>query len=1547
MKLFLSHGSAYIIYICLLSLFIPVYVPAATIAHWNFADPDAADGAYMPGNGERSDLDGDGAMDTDDFRISSVDLSGNGNHLTAWSSVWMKWTADSYKGDFGMQAANNNPASGTDSTYNPDIQDAGYTGIDAETITPAQWTVECVFKATADTNRTMVGRDGYGVRTSDARTAPFYLAERSNQRINCEYVDVTGAYHNAISANGALVAGTWYRVAAVSDGTTLTLYLKDLDAGTGDTIVATADLSSSANSSLALGYGTWSVSRGMWDNSHTDRFMGIIDEVAISDVALTPAQFVTRDLITLTESDGRTVLFSGDINYTDSYEIVLVEQPSSDVVITITPPAGISVGNGSGQSRSLIFTDQDWNQPQTVTVQIADAQTVFNHVEHIQHTAASNDPSYNNLIIRDVQVDIGKDACGLWGYLESDYNFDCNVNLEDFSMLANLWLSTDSSLQLRPLAQDWLLNTLSYDAALYDRSIQDSSQPFFVNTANVLNTIDEKVYGHFLEHIYHSANNGLWGDLVWNRSFEMRNGDGGGIWSIEGDNLIQSSLSTNVILPFGDTAWQDYELTLEARKDGGNEGFLIPFRYADGDNFYWLNLGGWNNGHHAVEKEINGSRSTVSGTEVTGSINTGQWYTIRIRCEGNLFKIYLDGVKIIEFTDTNSPHLSGQVGVGTWATQARFRNIRVTDLSGSTVLYSGLPSVPGTQFLADYWRSFGGGTFTSDTDALNDDYSVKIVAAGGSTGIQQNNFKFTPQAYHGSLWMKGTLSAGLSVELLDGEIVLGQAALATPTSDWNEYSFSITPNASTDYGTLRITLLGAGTVYIDQVSMMGQDAIDTDGYRPDLLEAVEGLRPPIIRWPGGCYASAYFWKDGIGPQYEHHKYPINLWDDQDTNSYGTDEYLRMCEAMGTEPLICINTGLLNGTCGVAIPYKLTEQQYLQDALDWMEYCNGDANTTWGAVRAANGHPAPYHVTYWEIDNEVWSTSWGGGITNYIAKVNLFVPEMQAKAAELGVPIKIIACGGGSYDMTWNRNLIDACASLIDYISVHHYEGADGYKSGPVTYDNFLTTLGDYIAGSANPDMKIYNSEWNLQSTDWRTGLYAGGILNVYEKHGANFKIGGPALFLRHLSASGWDNAFINFDQTGWFPAPNYVVMKLWHDHYGPKRVETTGADTDLNVVSTLSDDEKTLYIQIVNPDSIDKSVEFEIDSSFAVQSAYMNYVAPGDLYARNTLANPDAVHVESKVIGLNNQVLRFVMPAYSAAVVTVNTTQPHKTKYLYSSFRNNGEDGLHLAYSDDGLTFTALNGDASFLAPAVGGNLMRDPSICQGPDGMFHLVWTTGWWDKGIGIAHSADLIHWSAETFLPVMGSQPDALNCWAPEIFYDDATKRFLIFWATTINGAFPETYNPDDDNNHRIYYVSTADFETYTDTQLFYDPGFNCIDAFIAKDNDRYVMFIKDETKVPVAEKNIRMAFSDHAAGPYGPASAPISPLGLWVEGPSAVKAGGQWILYYDAYGNGYMGGEASTDLENWWDITSQITFPSGTRHGTVFKVTEDVLNALKAL
>ena len=123
--------------------------------------------------------------------------------------------------------------------------------------------------------------------------------------------------------------------------------------------------------------------------------------------------------------------------------------------------------------------------------------------------------------------------------------------------------------------------------------------------------------------------------------------------------------------------------------------------------------------------------------------------------------------------------------------------------------------------------------------------------------------------------------------------------------------------------------------------------------------------------------------------------------------------------------------------------------------------------------------------------------------------------------------------------------------------------------------------------------------------------------------------------------------------------------------------------------------------------------------------------------------------------------------------------------YLFSYFVGQS-DGLHLAYSYDGLKWTALNGGRPLMTPTVGKDrLLRDPSIVEGPDGTFHMVWTSSWTDRIIGYASSRDLIHWSEQRALPVMEHEPEALNAWAPELFYDEPSRTYYIYWATTIPG------------------------------------------------------------------------------------------------------------------------------------------------------------------
>ncbi len=284
--------------------------------------------------------------------------------------------------------------------------------------------------------------------------------------------------------------------------------------------------------------------------------------------------------------------------------------------------------------------------------------------------------------------------------------------------------------------------------------------------------------------------------------------------------------------------------------------------------------------------------------------------------------------------------------------------------------------------------------------------------------------------------------------------------------------------------------------------------------------------------------------------------------------------------------------------------------------------------------------------------------------------------------------------------------------------------------------------------------------------------------------------------------------------------------------------------------------------------------------------------------------------------------------------------------YMFSYFVGNGEDGLHLAYSDDGLVWKEIHEDKSYLQPQLSPDkLMRDPCIIRGGDGNFHMVWTVSWTQKSIGYASSKDLINWSPQLEIPVMAHESNTRNTWAPEITYDHAKQDYIIYWSSTIEGLFPETQSTKENAyNHRIYFTKTKDFKSFTPTRLLYDPGFNVIDANILFIKNRWYMFLKDETIEP-AEKNIKIATATTIEGPYNKASQAITG-NYWAEGPTVLFKDNNWIVYFDKYMQHSYGAVQSSDLKNWKDISHKIKMPHKMRHGSAFKVSkqefEKVLN-----
>ena len=297
--------------------------------------------------------------------------------------------------------------------------------------------------------------------------------------------------------------------------------------------------------------------------------------------------------------------------------------------------------------------------------------------------------------------------------------------------------------------------------------------------------------------------------------------------------------------------------------------------------------------------------------------------------------------------------------------------------------------------------------------------------------------------------------------------------------------------------------------------------------------------------------------------------------------------------------------------------------------------------------------------------------------------------------------------------------------------------------------------------------------------------------------------------------------------------------------------------------------------------------------------------------------------------------------------------------FLFTSFHDADQKYLRFLYSFDGCHWTNVPG--TFLAANVGTNKQfRDPSLARGPDGTFHLVWTAGWHgDQGFGCASSKDLIHWSEQQFVPVMTNEPSTVNVWAPEIFYDEGSWRsrrgdeaqmkqnksepphlgcYIIVWASTIPGRFPDKLEKHD-NNHRLYFTTTLDFVNFTPTKLLFDPGFSLIDAFILKDQQRYVLVCKDNSRTNL---NLRVAFASSPLGPWENVSEPLTQK--FTEGPCALKIGDDWLIYFDAYRQKFYGAVRTRDFKTFTDATKDVSFPPDHKHGTAIRVPRAILDGL---
>ncbi len=542
--------------------------------------------------------------------------------------------------------------------------------------------------------------------------------------------------------------------------------------------------------------------------------------------------------------------------------------------------------------------------------------------------------------------------------------------------------------------------------------------------------------------------------------------------------------------------------------------------------------------------------------------------------------------------------------------------------------------------------------------AVNPDYQKVLFVHDNTTfytGVQSQRITIRQDdgKPHGIQQSNLYLVAGKSYDIrivLMGEgkpveIQLGDQSWIIPSvgSDWATYEQTLTPTVSDADGTLSITFQGEGNLWIGCVSLMPSDNIK--GYRPDVIASMKEWTPTFLRWPGGNFASAYHWYDGIGDRDKRPSYLDFAWNIWENNDVGIHEFMDLCEIMECEPVLTNNMG--NGT--------------VQETVDWLEYCNGDANTKYGALRAENGSPEPFNVKTWFVGNEQFG-NWQMGhcdAETYARRFLEYVAAMKKVDSDLlilgvGVPTDLYG--------HWNELVLKMAASEMDELSVHYYSIRTEKRENPPTREElFQVKLGsghevkrmlddtwEVVKKHSNPPVPIAFDEWNtymgakapdfFEDYDMGDALYTGVLMNACIQRCDWIKM--SAIFnLTNVMG----NYRITRDKV--WKTPTTLVLELLTHHRGPHGIQcdiqsptfSTPAEGNqfayddvatVDAAATYDQASGNVYLSIVNCD-INTSAAIDLEGIAPSGDAKMFIVAGEDAMAINTEDNLEAVTIET------------------------------------------------------------------------------------------------------------------------------------------------------------------------------------------------------------------------------------------------------------------------------------------------------------------------------
>ncbi|MBK8023104.1 MAG: alpha-N-arabinofuranosidase [Chloroflexi bacterium] len=434
---------------------------------------------------------------------------------------------------------------------------------------------------------------------------------------------------------------------------------------------------------------------------------------------------------------------------------------------------------------------------------------------------------------------------------------------------------------------------------------------------------------------------------------------------------------------------------------------------------------------------------------------------------------------------------------------------------------------------------------------------------------------------------------------------------------------------------------------IDDGLWVGEDSTipNEHGIRLDVIRALQKIRPPLLRWPGGSFADDYHWQDGIGPRSERPR-RVNIWwgNAIETNAFGTHEFMHLCRAIGAQPYLCGNVG--NGT-----PRELRE---------WVEYCNYPAGTTLSDSRIRNGAEHPFGVKYWAIGNESWHSGGSFNPEEYVTEYCRF----STFAREFGPDkLYLVACGPSGNDLSWTERFFTRLKDRIAPITLHafsghYYIGRAGTATG-FSEDEWYDLLWQVRAietliveqralmDQFDPERKVHFvvDEWGAlhppepggsasilwQQSSLRDGLFAALVLNIFNRHAEKVTMANLAQAVNVVQA------LILTEEERMVVTPTYHVFDMYQSHQGAQsiRLVVDSPETDFSygdeaksipaLTGSASLRDGILTLTIVNT-SLGEHCEATLRIHGAVAREMRETVLTHEnIRAHNTFVDPDQV----------------------------------------------------------------------------------------------------------------------------------------------------------------------------------------------------------------------------------------------------------------------------------------------------------------------------------